>query len=472
MVRKIMYLIITIPLIAGGQSLSNYKDSNSTQSVLLTNNCVQWLNDLTFQEVKNKAMKDQKCIFLDCFTTWCQPCKQMDKYVYTNDTVAVFLNKHFLSIKVQMNQTHEDVQQVQSWYKDAADIAKRYHVLAYPTYIFLSPEGTVIYKATGYKTPGVFLEVANTALKPAIAYRDPFEKYDSLVQLYRLGSKNYSLMPYIIEKARQANDIEMLKLVSKDYLNYLTRVPKHQLYTKENMQFIASIMKSDSKFISMFYPDGQKVDSIMKHPGYAQHVIDQLILNEIVSPFLRIPISNQGWPWNGEITDSSEANWSKLRKQIVAKYDVSYGDRNILNAKISWYRHHNNLPAAAKSYFEKLTKFGVDTMEKYGNSNFLTEHVILNSYAWEVFSWVNQIDLLKQAANLMKGVVERGDPTGEFFDTYANLLYKIGEKKEAISWEEKALINAIQCNVPEPIKDISKCLDKMRRGQSTWNEHK
>ena len=37
-----------------------------------------------------KANKENKLVFVDCFTTWCGPCKWMAKNVFTNDTVADF----------------------------------------------------------------------------------------------------------------------------------------------------------------------------------------------------------------------------------------------------------------------------------------------------------------------------------------------------------------------------------------------
>jgi thiol-disulfide isomerase/thioredoxin len=87
---------------------------------------IKWTTGLTWQQVKAKAKKENKYIFVDCYATWCKPCKEMDVKVYTVDSVGEFLNKEFISVKVQMDQTKNDNAEVRSWYKTASDISNRY----------------------------------------------------------------------------------------------------------------------------------------------------------------------------------------------------------------------------------------------------------------------------------------------------------------------------------------------------------
>src|SRR4051812_34660552 len=64
---------------------------------------ITWVDNLNWQQVLKKAKKEKKYIFVDCFTTWCGPCKKMDKVVYTNDSLGDFLNAKFISVKLQMD---------------------------------------------------------------------------------------------------------------------------------------------------------------------------------------------------------------------------------------------------------------------------------------------------------------------------------------------------------------------------------
>ena len=44
----------------------------------------------SFQEVKAEAKKQNKIIFIDCYTSWCGPCKWMAKNVFTDKKVGDF----------------------------------------------------------------------------------------------------------------------------------------------------------------------------------------------------------------------------------------------------------------------------------------------------------------------------------------------------------------------------------------------
>jgi hypothetical protein len=52
-------------------------------------------------------------------------------------------------------------------------------------------------------------------------------------------------------------------------------------------------------------------------------------------------------------------------------------------------------------------------------------------------------------------------------DTYANLLHKAGNTKEAIVWQKKA-IDLLKAQ-GEDSEDFEDTLAKMERGEKTWN---
>src|ERR1700743_1756251 len=56
----------------------------------------------TWQQIKDKAAAQNKLIFMDCYTTWCGPCKWMADNVFTNDTVADYFNQHFICATFDM----------------------------------------------------------------------------------------------------------------------------------------------------------------------------------------------------------------------------------------------------------------------------------------------------------------------------------------------------------------------------------
>src|SRR5436190_11818616 len=66
---------------------------------------VKWL---TFEQAIELNKKDKKQIFIDVYTTWCGPCKMMDKYTFADSAVAIILNTHFYPVKLNAEQ-REDI---------------------------------------------------------------------------------------------------------------------------------------------------------------------------------------------------------------------------------------------------------------------------------------------------------------------------------------------------------------------------
>src|SRR5687767_13915451 len=110
---------------------------------------IKFEEGLTWQQVVEKAKNQNKYIFVDCYTTWCFPCKKMDKEVYVLEEVGKVYNDRFISFKLQMDSTSQDSESVQRCYTTAAEFKKQYNISSYPTYLFFSPEGNAIDKRTG-----------------------------------------------------------------------------------------------------------------------------------------------------------------------------------------------------------------------------------------------------------------------------------------------------------------------------------
>ena len=46
--------------------------------------------------------KGPKIIFMDCYTTWCGPCKYMSEKIFPQELVGKFYNTNFVNIKMDM----------------------------------------------------------------------------------------------------------------------------------------------------------------------------------------------------------------------------------------------------------------------------------------------------------------------------------------------------------------------------------
>ena len=104
------------------------------------------------EDVLKIAQKDDKIVFVDVYTNWCKPCKEMDKFVFSDARIGRFFNKNFVNFKLNA-QTPEN-----------RKIARQYGVSAYPTLLFLDKNGEALLSSMGYIDAEMLLEYGKEIL--------------------------------------------------------------------------------------------------------------------------------------------------------------------------------------------------------------------------------------------------------------------------------------------------------------------
>ena len=79
-----------------------------------------------------KAKVENKLLFVDCYTTWCGPCKILKQYTFKDATLGDYMKDNYVALAIDM-ETSEGV-----------ILAKKYGIEAYPTLLFLDKYGRVV----------------------------------------------------------------------------------------------------------------------------------------------------------------------------------------------------------------------------------------------------------------------------------------------------------------------------------------
>ena len=93
--------------------------------------------ELTFKEALAAAKKEGKLVFVDCYTSWCEPCRDMAEKVFPQKEAGDYFNPRFVCVKYDMEKG------------EGEELAKRFEVRAYPTFLIVRPDGTAQHKIVG-----------------------------------------------------------------------------------------------------------------------------------------------------------------------------------------------------------------------------------------------------------------------------------------------------------------------------------
>lgn len=123
----------------------------------------------SFNEVlaKAKKSKGKKLVFMDCYTSWCGPCKRMANEVFPTEEAGKYFNAKFINAKFDMEKG------------EGKDLLKRYKVAAFPTFLILDADGNEIGRVVGGGKLNEFIALVEKAMDVNNSPKKIKEKYDA-----------------------------------------------------------------------------------------------------------------------------------------------------------------------------------------------------------------------------------------------------------------------------------------------------
>ncbi|MBK7884664.1 MAG: thioredoxin fold domain-containing protein [Chitinophagaceae bacterium] len=381
---------------------------------------IQFDHEHTWEELLKKAKDENKLIYVDGYTTWCGPCKQMSKEVYTKKEVGDAYNANFISFKAQIDTSDNDNDYVKSHYQDFKAIATKYNVEVYPTHLFINGDGEMVHKAVGGMPAEKFIELAANASNPE-------KQFGTLNKKFEAGERSPAFLYNFVKAAASAYEPELSNKALDLYLP-----TQKDLFTKENLELILTITSSaENKNFALIKNNMAKINAVMG-AGMAEQKTKSIILSSIVYPEL--------------YSNAANPDFNKIHSKVAAAVDKKYADNIINYVKINMLK-------------SKKDWAGVDkAVTAYGPSNLSANE--LNDVAWTFFENVADKSLLKKALDWSLQSIQKESGSANT-DTVANLYFKLGNKAKAIEYEEKALALAKQAG--ENTTEYEKVLENFRK---------
>lgn len=392
----------------------------------------------SWSEILNEAKKQNKLIFIDIYTTWCGPCKMMSAKVFTVNIIGEKFNESFVNFKIDAEKG------------EGIELAKKYAIAAYPTYLFVNGNGDLVYRAMGAMPAEKFIVEADKALLAG----KTFKSSDELEKEFKAGKRDPEFL-YEYMKRISLNGGENVALLDE----YLKAIPASQYKTEKVLALIAeNIGTIESKaFIILRDALDRYLNMTVSQQKYVLNGLskakrntfkkavdsrDKALLERLIDSVRATSYSEVGFEAEekqfrleyAKITRDGE-NFKKIAAKETAKLMartledlVAENQLKIMNFKQG--AREKNLDESNPQYKMILDNLTV-------NAQKLTSFQ-LNEYAWGYVQMIKNEKDLEEAIKWSERAIELIEsPTN--LDTYAILLSKLGRKKEAIKAEKKAI---------------------------------
>jgi thioredoxin-related protein len=317
------------------------------------------------------ASRENKLVFVDAYTTWCGPCKMMDKQTFTDAAVGEYYNQHFVNVKMDMEKG------------EGLTLSQQFGIQAYPTLLFVDAMGQVVHRVAGFHNPANFLALGQTAM-------DPNGKLQSWDVRYTEGDRSDSFLYEYAQRLFQAQDGRHAP-VAREYIK-----SQKDWTTVKNLEFIYDFSEYVDEPMFTYLVNNRSL--------FEGHYGRQAVLMKIeevleMANFLQTP------------------DW-QVTKSLLKTVFSGDEERQLLLMKMNYFQQASLMSDyvhAALAYFKE---YMIDDPDA------------LNDAAWTFYEKVDDPAALKEALKWAQRAVKLDDNYHNN-DTLAALYAKLGEKSKA-----------------------------------------
>ncbi|MCB0507317.1 MAG: thioredoxin family protein [Bacteroidetes bacterium] len=350
--------------------------------ILADENGMHFEHELTWQQIKEKAKKENKYIFLDAYASWCGPCKWMSKEVFPQATVGDAINPNYVCAKFDMEKG------------EGITLAKEFNVKSYPTYLFFNPNGELVHRSLGSMPAKDFIELCNNSLKPEMQFIVLKKKYES-------RNRDTAFLRQYIAAANLAQD-----KTAQDALKEFLAIVDYELSPAN-----ALLVYNTTNYIQ---DTGYTI--IQENKPYFEKLVGTKSLNSFIEDLVWTEAKKAGK--GGKNKPAFKAVIQQYLPEKTDKLCALY-DLTLLSRANDW-----------KAYFPKAIAFA-ETFCKQDDE-------LLNYVAGKIFENYEDKSALNKALNFALLAVEINN-NADNNDTVAHIYQKLNKKTDALTYAKVAL---------------------------------
>jgi tetratricopeptide (TPR) repeat protein len=405
--------------------------------------CQLKFENLSFDEALQQSKETGKLIFLQLESDECFQCNEVTDKAFSDVKLGNLLAETFICIK--LNKNHPDRQKVAALFnKTSTSIGS----------LFIAGDGSLIHTYTRTTTsPKAYEEEVNKALSKAgegIRLKNMEQEYNSgnrsigFLELYMKMMKNFQLntTKLLDEYVSLLNNDSLKSMRTFSFVVSMVPILESSAYEKLNLFYEAL----NKKNYNSNYP---------LHPSIKNQIAYKSLKKAILEKDEQYAIRTALFAKKIYLTEPEKA--SKTYESYLLDYYIGINDtmRYLQQASNYYDRYYMSLSADSIKKrdtlnMNELAKKQTPTMEKKGDSVVMRKQILYSSVAQSLSNNLSEagrkfMEFTTDNTYLAKALKwsEKALELYENYTTlnvYALLLYKTGNKKEAVNWQEKAIL--------------------------------
>jgi thioredoxin-related protein len=410
----------------------------------------------TWKETLAKAKKENKLIFIDMYTSWCGPCKQMVADVFPLKSVGDKFNTNFINYKLDAEKGEGVV------------VAKAYKVNAYPTYLFVNGDGVLYYTTVGFLPEKNFLAEVDKALAEFADPR-PLAVWEAE---YAAKKNDKEYLKGYIEK-RNKKRMAANELVDQ----YASLCSKEELLSQETLNYLWRLQ--GATFEGLFYDFlASKKSEVAKALGRPETAVNEKLAT-LATGGLQMAIAKKD---------------VELMEKIIAARKTLFpgtaGEESALRTRVSFYTQTKNekeLIKALDAYIKVTLGYDMNATKPFNVAELKTEIVKArnltaqssSNFAYNVRDIANSAFMVVNDKRMLNEALKWLNIAGQFSNNFtinevrAGIFQKLGRREEAIkqmelakeAWATAKMDNDVITN------RLNERLQKIKDNEPTWTEN-
>ncbi len=372
----------------------------------------------SFDKAKELAKTQNKIIFIDCYTSWCGPCKWMAKNVFTDSVVGTFYNANFINYKLDME-------------KGEGKIAKKdYKINGYPTLLYVNGNGEIEHRSLGGCDTAEFIKTGKKAL-------DFENNYGSLLRKYNSGNREPEFL------AKYALECANLN-ISYDINEYFITQADTELFKEINLILIEWYIVNNNMREFKFLANNQEKFSQL----YGKQRIENRIVTIITKSLWGLALQKDPLPLPKAINKIIEPFHFKDSVKIFYKVEMQY---YITSRELNWQQY----AITADKYINKIGIEQIDNTELSQITNNISKNVTDSNYLKKTIEWCDYL-------------IKKNYQVPEITLSKARIYKNLGNFNEANKYAQKAFAEEQKNAIPR-LKEYQNLIKELEQNKSNKN---